>query len=99
MLVVLSSEEDTSPWAIITTDTSTRAPEDAVNDLISQGVAPMLPGVTVVLEILQNRESLLILYYTSYICSVELFDFLKTIYLYFYVLFQVHIVWNCSVSF
>lgn len=61
MLVVLSSEEDTSPWAImiyhITTDISTRAPEDAANDLISQGVAPMLPGVTAVLEILQNRES------------------------------------------
>lgn len=48
----------TSPWAIISADVSTRAPEEAVNDLNTQGSAPMLPGVTVVLEILQNRESL-----------------------------------------
>lgn len=56
MLVVLSSGEDASPWAIISADVSTRAPEDAVNDLTTQGRAPVLPGVAVVLEILQNIE-------------------------------------------
>lgn len=59
-LAALSSGEDTSPWAIISADVSTRAPEDAVNGLATQGSAPMLPGVTVVLEMLQNRDSLLI---------------------------------------
>lgn len=100
MLVVLSSREETSPWAMISADASTRTPEDVVNDLANQGSAPRLPGVTVVLEMLQNRTRLLKYFLrTSYICSIELFDFLKITCLCFCVLFQVHIVWNCLVSF